>query len=46
VLDIFFATKADAFVGMLRGANQSSEAYALLLELDPTNASKYQAIVN
>lgn len=46
VLDVFFDTKADAMVGMLTGSAESTAAYALLLELDPTNASKYQEIVN
>ena len=46
VLDIFFDTKSVAIVGMLSRSSQSSEAYALLLTLDPTRSSAYGALVN
>ncbi len=46
VLDIFFDTKSSAIVGMLSRSAQSSQAYALLLTLDPTRSSVYGALVN
>jgi hypothetical protein len=46
VFDIFFQTKSAEMVGMLTGAPQASQAYSLLLKIDPTRAAQYQVMVN
>lgn len=46
VLDIFFTTKAEELAAVFEGSPLSSEAYALLSQIDPANLSKYDKLVN
>jgi hypothetical protein len=43
---LFFTAKADELVNTLLGATPSDKvkAYQLLIQLDPANASKYEAL--
>ncbi len=45
VIDLFLATKNREVVGIFEGSNESSTAYGILLDIDPSRSSIYDRLV-